>query len=78
MLIYGNVSQSPPLLLVYEWGNRIRAGQAEERDPFHYERFTLVAGDGSVTLELDLRRGPFWRWPTYAFWLETLDGAANS
>ncbi|MBY5920677.1 DUF4405 domain-containing protein [Ferrimonas balearica] len=73
-VILGSVSQSQPLLSVYEWGNRIRAGQAGEVERLSYERITLGGSEAPVVLELDLRRGPFWRWPTYAFWLETLEG----
>jgi hypothetical protein len=70
------ITQSAPFLTLYEWGNKLRTGEkSEEKIQFSYVRVnhTKVDAQGNK-LVIDLRKGPYFRWPQYAFWLETMDG----
>lgn len=65
-----------PFMVFYAWGSTLRAGDmASPQNQFTYLRVNttpqLAAG---VKLTIDLRTGPYFAWPQYAFWLETLDG----
>lgn len=70
------VTQSAPFSTLYEWGNRFRAGEKlEEKIQFSYVRVNNIKADSEGSkLVIDLRKGPYFRWPQYAFWLETMDG----
>lgn len=70
------ITQSPPFLTFYEWGNKLRTGEkSAEKIQFSYVRVSHVeAGAQGNKLVIDLRKGPYFRWPQYAFWLETMDG----
>ncbi|MDQ2075909.1 DUF4405 domain-containing protein [Marinimicrobium sp. ABcell2] len=67
---------APPLLSFYEWGNTLRAGdRAEVQQRFQYVRVNRKQADApGLGLTIDVRTGPYYRWPQYAIWLETLDG----
>lgn len=70
------ITQSAPFLTLYEWGNKVRAGEkSEEKIQFSYVRVnnTKVGAQGNK-LVIDLRKGPYFRWPQYALWLETMEG----
>lgn len=71
-----SVCQFQPLLFFYAWGSSFRASEkSAERATFSYLRANrespTSAGDWIV---LDLRKGPYFDWPQYAIWLETLEG----
>lgn len=70
------VLQTPPFAALYEWGNRLREGQASEQSlRFSYiQTEHTAAGAVGNRLRIDLRKGPYFHWPQYALWLETLDG----
>jgi hypothetical protein len=70
------LTQSAPFLTLYEWGNRLRSDvKSEEKIQFNYVRVkhAQVGAQGNK-LVIDLRKGPYFRFPQYAFWLETMDG----
>ncbi|NQZ87638.1 MAG: DUF4405 domain-containing protein [Colwellia sp.] len=76
LLVLLSTFQFSPLLAVYEWGNRLRAGDtAREVDKISYDKVdkTLDSHTGAE-LTIDLRKGPYFAWPQYAIWVETLDG----
>jgi hypothetical protein len=70
------ITQSAPFLTLYEWGNKLRAAEkSQEKIQFSYVRVNNTkAGAQGNKLVIDLRKGPYFRWPQYAFWLETMDG----
>jgi len=70
------ITQSAPFLTLYEWGNKLRAGEkSEEKIQFSYVRVDNTrAGALGNKLVIDLRKGPYFRWPQYALWLETMEG----
>lgn len=70
------ITQSAPFLTLYEWGNKLRAGEkSEEKIQFSYVRVTNTkVGAQGNKLVIDLRKGPYFRWPQYALWLETMEG----
>lgn len=70
------VTQSAPFSTLYEWGNELRAGEkSAEKIQFSYVRVNNIKSDSQGNkLVIDLRKGPYFRWPQYAFWLETMDG----
>lgn len=65
-----------PFLAFYEWGNTLRANtKAAETIQFTYRRTDMTPADAAGNrLTIDLRKGPYFQWPQYAIWLETLDG----
>lgn len=68
--------QFRPFMAFYAWGSALRAGDtATPQSQFTYLRVNktpqLAAGE---KLTIDLRTGPYFGWPQYAFWLETLEG----
>ena len=65
-----------PFSAFYDWGNMLRA---KDRGPLpeqlNYVRVNQTPADAKGTgLIIDLRKGPYFMWPQYAIWLETLDG----
>lgn len=73
VLVYLKVA---PFLQFYLWGQTQRAateGVMDERQTYQVRRVqpSLATGD---TLTIEFRKGPFFMWPQYAIWLETLDG----
>jgi hypothetical protein len=76
VLVLLSLNQFSPLLAVYEWGNTLRAtAKSKPVKKMTYERVdkTNVAHKGPQ-LTIDLRKGPYFLWPQYAIWLETLKG----
>lgn len=65
-----------PFTAFYQWGSTLRAGDATEKSvKFSYTRINKTPANAmGDTLTIDLRKGPFFKWPQYAIWLETLDG----
>ena len=73
-LVVASLALWTPLRQVYEWGNRMRAGQQVALPQWTYERLTLPSEGRHPLLQLDLRAGPYFQYPTYAFWLESDKG----
>lgn len=76
LLIGLSLIQFAPFLAFYDFGNILRANdQGLERVHLTYVQVdhTLPDAEG-VPLTIDLRKGPYFMWPQYAVWLETLDG----
>jgi hypothetical protein len=65
-----------PFLALYEWGGRLRVGAKSTQEiQFTYLRVdNTPANAKGARLTIDLRKGPYFAWPQYAIWLETLDG----
>lgn len=70
------VMQSFPFTSLYAWGNQLRGkDKVEQQLQFSYVRVDQTkAGAIGNKLVIDLRKGPYFRWPQYAIWLETMDG----
>lgn len=70
------ITQSAPFLALYEWGNKLRTAQkVEEKIQFSYVRVNHAKSwEQGNKLVIDLRKGPYFRFPQYAFWLETMEG----
>ena len=75
-LVVLSLLQFRPLLAFYEWGSRLRAGdEAVPQEEFTYVRVSQSPlNAGGLALTIDLRTGPYFAWPQYAIWLETMDG----
>lgn len=71
-----SIGQFRPLLSFYAWGSSLRAGEkAAEQTSFSYLRVNRESPAGiGDSLTIDLRKGPYFGWPQYAVWLETLEG----
>ncbi len=68
--------QFAPFAAFYRWGQTLRAATEnamDEQQTYQVRRIqpAIAAGD---TLGIEFRKGPFFMWPQYAIWLETLDG----
>jgi hypothetical protein len=68
--------QFTPFLIFYEWGNKLRAGdKATQEIKLSYVRVDNTPTNATgMGLTIDLRKGPYFMWPQYAIWLETLEG----
>ncbi len=68
--------KAPPFLQFYHWGQTLRAATAStvaEQQLYQIHRLEpAIAAGEEFTIEF--RKGPFFMWPQYAIWLETLDG----
>ena len=75
LVFFGVYYQLAPFSAVYNWGNTFRTGQQRnEGDQLSYIRMNInTFGEGDSML-IDLRKGPYFEYPTYAFWLEDTTG----
>lgn len=75
-LIYAGLTGAAPARLVYMFGQTLKATDEGEKDKEHkyVERVILPEGAKGQTITLELKKGDYFLWPQYAFWLETLDG----
>ena len=65
----------PPFSTVYNWGNDFRTGQQRsEQDLISYIRVKMNEKGEGEPLQIDLRKGPYFEYPTYAFWIEDTAG----
>ncbi|RYY75114.1 MAG: hypothetical protein EOO52_12485 [Gammaproteobacteria bacterium] len=69
-------TQSWPFKPFYEWGNKLRAGEkSAEEISFSYMRVDKTPANAiGDRLIIDFRKGPYFRWPQYAIWLESMEG----
>lgn len=76
LLVGLSLFQFTPFLAFYDWGNVIRANdRGLESANLSYVRVDQTPPDAEgIPLTIDLRKGPYFMWPQYAIWLETLDG----
>lgn len=68
--------QSAPFMWFYQWGQSMRAavaGVVDEQQVFQFRRNQPDAAVGP-TFTIQFQQGPFFMWPQYAIWLETMDG----
>lgn len=68
--------QTVPFMQFYRWGQSLRAATAnvvDEQQIYQIRRLQPEIATGE-TLSIEFRKGPFFMWPQYAIWLETLDG----
>jgi hypothetical protein len=76
LVVVLSVVKFPPFLALYTWGSELRAGDKSAKEiQFTYQRVDNTPANAKGTqLTIDLRKGPYFAWPQYAIWLETLDG----
>ncbi|WP_039915016.1 DUF4405 domain-containing protein [Cellvibrio mixtus] len=68
--------QTVPFMQFYRWGQTLRAATAngvDEQQTYQIRRVQPAIATGE-TFTIEFRKGPFFMWPQYAIWLETLDG----
>lgn len=73
VLVY---QQTAPFIQFYQWGQTLRAasaGAVDEQQVFHLRRNLPEAASGPA-FTIQFQKGPFFMWPQYAIWLETMDG----
>lgn len=64
-----------PFQFVYNWGEKFRSSQKVSLEKkFTYAVHSVGKENQGTELTIDLRKGPYWRWPTYAFWVEDTIG----
>lgn len=71
-----SINQYRPLLAFHAWGSSMRANdKATTQNKFSYVRVDHKAANATgEKLTIDLRKGPYFDWPQYAVWLETMEG----
>ncbi len=62
--------QIEPFQFIYQWGQAFRTAQKVEAEIIKYEVYELNSATSGRSLAIDVRKGPYWRYPTYAFWVE--------
>ena len=68
--------QMAPFIQFYQWGQTLRSATArveDNRQTFEVRRIRPATAAGPA-FTIELRKGPFFMWPQYAIWLETMDG----
>jgi len=77
-LVVMSLLQFSPFLNFYNWGNEIRSTSgtaAVKTEEVTYQVFNMQTGaDDGTSLSIELKKGPYFLWPQYAIWLETLEG----
>lgn len=76
LLLFLVYLQFGPFLQFYRWGQTLRAASESEMDQqqtYHLRKVQPALATGEQ-LTIEFRKGPFFMWPQYAIWLETLDG----
>lgn len=65
-----------PAMEVYQLGQTLKAtDKGDTDDEFTYiERALRPENANGQTITIELKKGPYFLWPQYAIWLETLDG----
>ena len=66
----------PPLLAIYEWGNTMRANDSSsEENSIKYQKVEkLLGNEQGFEFTVDMRKGPYFLWPQYAIWVESMEG----
>ena len=66
----------PPAMQVYTLGQTLKAADMADQDKEHkyVERTIINENARGQIITLELKKGPYFMWPQYAFWLETLNG----
>lgn len=68
--------QFGPFIQFYRWGQTVRAASEsvnDQQQTYHIRKVQPAIAAGEP-LTIEFRKGPFFMWPQYAIWLETLDG----
>lgn len=68
--------QAAPFVQFYRWGQTLRAATENamnEQQVYQVRRIQPAIANGEE-LTIEFRKGPYFMWPQYAIWLETLDG----
>ena len=68
--------QTAPFAQFYRWGQTQRAATEkvmDEQQVYQIRKVQPAIAHGE-TLTVEFRKGPFFMWPQYAIWLETLEG----
>jgi len=75
-LVVSPLFRLSPALEVYRLGQTLKAADKGTLDEEHtfIERDFKPANATGQTVTIELKKGPYFLWPQYAIWLETLDG----
>lgn len=68
--------QTAPFMQFYRWGQTMRAAAEnvmDEQQVYQVRRVQPAIAAGEA-FTIEFRKGPFFMWPQYAIWLETMDG----
>lgn len=76
MLLVLVYHQTAPFMQFYRWGQTMRAAAEnvmDEQQVYQVRRVQPAIAVGEA-FTIEFRKGPFFMWPQYAIWLETMDG----
>ncbi len=75
LLLAGLYREYPPFNWVYEWGNNLRNKQSGITTKVNeYEILHLQPAFGEATIEIEVKKGPAFKYPLFAVWIEDLEG----
>jgi len=76
-LVMLSLFQFSPFMTFYNWGNTLRASASEEvkdKQEITYQVVNFANKATGTPLTIELKKGPYFHWPQYAIWLETIEG----
>ena len=80
-LVLSPILSLPPALQIYQLGQTLKAtdnavaeASGGDKELTYIERNVQMQGAQGQTISVELKKGPYFMWPQYAFWLETLEG----
>lgn len=77
VLLVSVYQQLQPFMQFYQWGQTLRAASAgvvDEQQQVFQLRLNLPAAASGPAFTIQFQKGPFFMWPQYAIWLETMGG----
>lgn len=80
-LVLSPILSLAPALQVYQFGQTLKATDKAleeesggDKELKYIERSIKKQGAQGQTITVELKKGPYFMWPQYAFWLETIEG----
>ena len=65
-----------PAVSIYQFGQSLKAADKAQhiKETIYSEHRAKTPTSVGQTITIELKKGPYFMWPQYAFWLETLEG----
>lgn len=75
LILVGQLYALPPMNLIYQWGNSLRnSQQGKSATNNEYEIIDLPEAVGETHLVIEAKKGPSFKYPLFAVWLENGEG----
>lgn len=75
LILVGQLYALPPMNLIYQWGNSFRnSQQGKSATNNEYEIIELPEAVGEISVVIEAKKGPSFKYPLFAVWLENSEG----